>query len=95
MTLLIYFSPMSAGVAATFDYAGQTMIGSFDRFESSGEVSLSSGKAVALVSFILNALWVYFVLVQAIESKGGLPAKFSTVGISSGNTRIIRAHVGQ
>ncbi|EER09139.1 hypothetical protein Pmar_PMAR024163 [Perkinsus marinus ATCC 50983] len=67
MTLLIYFSPMSAGVAATFDYAGQTMI----------------GKAVALVSFILNALWVYFVLVQAIESKGGLPAKFSTVGISS------------
>mmetsp|Transcript_13825 Transcript_13825/g.13610 ORF Transcript_13825/g.13610 Transcript_13825/m.13610 type:complete len:119 (-) Transcript_13825:160-516(-) len=48
MTLLIYFSPMSAGVAATFDYAGQTMI----------------GKAVALVSFILNALWVYFSLLQ-------------------------------
>ncbi|KAF4712975.1 pumilio domain member 4 [Perkinsus olseni] len=67
MALLIYCAPLSAGVAATFDYAGQDRI----------------GRAIALVSFILNALWVSFVLVQAIESKGGLPAKFSTVGISS------------
>ncbi|KAF4672899.1 pumilio domain member 4 [Perkinsus chesapeaki] len=67
MTFLIYCAPLSAGVAATFDYAGE----------------VTPGKAIALVSFILNGMWVCFVLVQAIESKGGLPAKFSTVGISS------------
>ncbi|KAF4739129.1 hypothetical protein FOZ63_021275 [Perkinsus olseni] len=67
MVALIYAAPLTAGVAATMDYAGW----------------ITAGRVWALISFILNDLWMCFVFAQAMESRGGLPEKFNTVDISS------------
>ncbi|KAF4690789.1 pumilio domain member 4 [Perkinsus olseni] len=67
MVALIYAAPLTAGVAATMDYAGW----------------ITAGRVWALISFVLNDLWMCFVFAQAMESRGGLPEKFNTVDISS------------
>ncbi|KAF4668317.1 pumilio domain member 4 [Perkinsus chesapeaki] len=67
MVALIYAAPLTAAVAATLDYAGW----------------LVAGRVWALISFIINDLWICFVFAQAMESRGGLPEKFNTVDISS------------
>lgn len=86
MVGLIYLAPLTAGVAATMDYAGWITAGKI--FTDSGVFtrvkSLFLGSAWALASFVLNDLWILFVFAQAMESRGGLPEKFNTVDISSG-----------